>query len=75
MLFLMRILQFNQMKRILKDNYYMDSVWQKMEKNYKLLIKQKKPLKFLKKLNNYALILITKIFKKKYIFIFIEPKS
>ena len=50
MLFLMRILQFNQMKRILKDNYYMDSVWQKMEKNYKLLIKQKKPLKFLKKL-------------------------
>ena len=75
MLFLMRILQFNQMKRILKDNYYMDSVWQKMERNYKLLIKQKKPLKFLKKLNNYALILITKIFKKKYIFIFIEPKS
>ena len=75
MLFLMRILQFNQMKRILKDNYYMDSVWQKMEKNYKLLIKQKKPLKFLKKLNNYVLILITKIFKKKYIFIFIEPKS
>ena len=65
MLFLMRILQFNQMKRILKDNYYMDSVWQKMGKNYKMLIKQKKPLKFLKKLNNYALILIIKIFKKK----------
>ena len=65
MLFLMRILQFNQMKRILKDNYYMDSVWQKMEKNYKILIKQKNPLKFFKKLNNYALILITKIFKKK----------
>ena len=65
MLFLMRILQFNQMKRILKDNYYMDSVWQKMEKNYKMLIKQKKQLKFFKKVNNYALILITKIFKKK----------